>query len=500
MAKVEEPTVEVKLFVDKEKRKVLFAESDKEFVDVLFSFLTMPLGTIVRILIKQSQMGCLDELYKNVEDLSVDYFQTKACKAMLLKPLNAAASHCRRLKINIDDTKPRAVYICRNTSCCARDDCEFSSFPDAACKCGKTMQYGRDMPENEGDSLAPDGGGLESGVFGKGLLKFVITDDLIVAPASTPLMLSLFERFGVDDPENIEETILQFNSQKIISLLKRSLTSKQPLTRIYFDATLVSVDADLDVLPEQQNDADEKVNIAKMKVLRTKTDSLLYVEGDAEFIDLLFGLLSIPLGSIIKAFGQWPPSGCVDNLWKSIDGSAKGCVRPECQSLLLAPKSAPFGCAAAKVLGVDELAPTVLDINCCFRCLKNYGFDNTVQCRYNCMAIVKSAKLYELNPRRAPKDRSGNSESYVKGGHMRFMVTGDLHVHPLSISATLQVLRDGNVQTEELEEREIGLTKFQVMEIQRAALMGRAALSSVFLPPNKKKRKAESRVASRAES
>jgi hypothetical protein len=79
----------VKLFVDKEKRKVLFAESDKEFVDVLFGFLTMPLGTIVRLLDKQSQMGCLHEVYKSVEDLSTEYFQTKACKAMLLKPLNA---------------------------------------------------------------------------------------------------------------------------------------------------------------------------------------------------------------------------------------------------------------------------------------------------------------------------------------------------------------------------------------------------------------------------
>ncbi|CAL5030269.1 unnamed protein product [Urochloa decumbens] len=80
MATNEGPTIEVKLFVDKEKKKVLFAESEKEFVDVLFSFLTMPLGTIVRLLGKQSQMGCLDEVYKSVEDLSTDFFQTKAAK------------------------------------------------------------------------------------------------------------------------------------------------------------------------------------------------------------------------------------------------------------------------------------------------------------------------------------------------------------------------------------------------------------------------------------
>jgi hypothetical protein len=61
MATAEEPTVELKVFVDKEKSRVVFAESGKEFVDVLFSFLTLPLGTIVRLLDKQSQAGCLDE-------------------------------------------------------------------------------------------------------------------------------------------------------------------------------------------------------------------------------------------------------------------------------------------------------------------------------------------------------------------------------------------------------------------------------------------------------
>ncbi|GJN26557.1 hypothetical protein PR202_gb14496 [Eleusine coracana subsp. coracana] len=43
MAKDAGPTVEVKLFIDKERQKVLFAESDKDFVDVLFSFLMLPL-------------------------------------------------------------------------------------------------------------------------------------------------------------------------------------------------------------------------------------------------------------------------------------------------------------------------------------------------------------------------------------------------------------------------------------------------------------------------
>lgn len=177
----------MKLFVDKEKRKVLFAESEKEFVDVLFSFLTMPLGTVVRLLGKQSQIGCLDQIYKSVEELSSDYFQTKACKTMLLSPLNAASSHCSRLKINVDDSKPGAVYVCKDTNCSANADRAFSSVPDVVCKCGIVMQYAGERPENQGSCQT--GGSIDPGVFVKGSFKFIITDDLTVASSSTLLLI-----------------------------------------------------------------------------------------------------------------------------------------------------------------------------------------------------------------------------------------------------------------------------------------------------------------------
>lgn len=38
--------VPLTFMVDKERKKVLYAEAGKDFVDVLFSFLTLPLGTI----------------------------------------------------------------------------------------------------------------------------------------------------------------------------------------------------------------------------------------------------------------------------------------------------------------------------------------------------------------------------------------------------------------------------------------------------------------------
>ncbi|CAN6236109.1 unnamed protein product [Urochloa humidicola] len=498
MAKNEAPTIDVKLFVVKEKKMVLFAESDKEFVDVLFSFLTMPLGTIVRLLGKQSQMGCLDELYKSVEDLNSEYFQTKACKAMLLKPLNAASSHCRRLKINIDDTNPRAVYVCKDTNCCALGDRAFSSVPDTICKCGKVMEYAGDRPDDNAKTVAA---GSEIGVFVEGPQKFITTDDLQVAPASTSLLLSLCQKFGVQDPAELEQNILHLNSEKITSLLKRSLTSNQPLTGLHFDVPISPDDATLcmipeNLCPEQVNETEEKLGNVKIKVLQTKINStVLYTEVGHDFVDLVFGLLSVPLGSIAKTFCQRLPKGCIGNLYRSVGGSAEGCMRPDYQRLLLAPELAPFfGSVGSQILQVAESAPKKININSCFTCFKIGGFSNLYRCRemYRgayayCYNSTKTAELCELLDPKSSGAKSGNSGAYVKQAPHSFMVTDDLRVRPLSLDSSLRVVSEAKMQMKELVEKEVTLTKFQVMELQRAALMNRDVLSSVLLPHKKKK-------------
>ncbi|KAJ1272564.1 hypothetical protein BS78_06G212100 [Paspalum vaginatum] len=422
----------------------------------------MPLGTVVRLMGKQSQMGYLDEVYKSVEDLSTDYFQTKACKAMLLAPLNAASNHCSQLKINVDDANrwTAAVYACKNTKCCAQGDIAFSSVPDVLCKCGNAMQYYEEQPAT----------GLNSkdGVFVKRCFKFIITDDLQVAPASTSLLLSLFQKFEVREPADIELKTVQFNSNKITSLIKRALTSEQALTGQYFRVPVTRGDDSLDAhaLPpkwdEQVNEGEHEIDSVKIRLFQTKSSSsLLYAEVGGDFVDLLFGLLSVPLGSIMKLFGQWPSKGCLGNLYKSIDGS-----------LLLAPKSAPFfGCSATRILNIDELVPRSLKIDACSTCLKLRGFENLRHCHAKspytgaamCSIPQKCTELCELSPKSpAVGSIDGEDAAYVKAGHMKFMVTDDLRVLPLSLSTALQIVSDAKIQTEELVEQEIIVTTLQV--------------------------------------
>ncbi|XP_066380226.1 uncharacterized protein [Miscanthus floridulus] len=201
-------TVAVKLFIDKEKQRVLFAESDKDFVDVLFSFLTLPLGTIVRLLGKQSGLGCLDEVYKSVASLSIEHFQT-----MLLAPLSSAATQCSRLKVKIDNTNPRSIYVCRSTTCHER---VFSSVHNAICKSCKGLQCMlRELPGNGNAAVGYD----VDGVFVKSGQTLIITDDLQVAPASTCLVFSLLEKFGLNEGADIKEEFLHLDYSKARKLI-----------------------------------------------------------------------------------------------------------------------------------------------------------------------------------------------------------------------------------------------------------------------------------------
>jgi hypothetical protein len=266
---------------------------------------------------------------------------------------------------------------------------------------------------------------------------------------------------------------------QIISLLKRSLTSNDPLTGHYFDVDMAHDDSGIDMLHEnlhhEQDNGGEHTPInLNISVLQTKDNSsVLYAEVGGDFVDLLFGLLSIPLGYIVKRYGKCGSKGCVDNVYSSIGGSVKGLLGPECQSFLQSPKLAPFfGCGASKILQVEELSPYKEEIGTCFKCFKTYGFSNLTYChennyRYpyyhiNCIETVKTTNLCEMDPK-SPKEECENGEAYVKQGHQKFIVTDDLHVLPLSLAITLQVISEAKIQKRDLVEKELALTKPQVI-------------------------------------
>ncbi|EEF30405.1 conserved hypothetical protein [Ricinus communis] len=86
MATTSNSKVRLKLLIDKKGQKVLFAEANKDFVDFLFSLMSLPLGNMIRLLTKNKMVGCLGNLYDSVEALSDAYFRATDIKESILKP------------------------------------------------------------------------------------------------------------------------------------------------------------------------------------------------------------------------------------------------------------------------------------------------------------------------------------------------------------------------------------------------------------------------------
>lgn len=99
--------VRLKVFIDKWKKKVMFAEADEDFVEILISFLTLPLGTVTRLSSNDThsndiKVGSLPSLYKSVLNLDVSHFSKAAHKDLLVNPRNSRDVLCRKLKVNLN--------------------------------------------------------------------------------------------------------------------------------------------------------------------------------------------------------------------------------------------------------------------------------------------------------------------------------------------------------------------------------------------------------------
>jgi len=210
----EDHIVSLKVLVDKEKNKVVFAEAGKDFVDVLLSFLTLPLGTIARLVAKESNLqplkvGSLSTLYESVSHLEEKLLWTQRCKEMLLQPRNSMEDYCQEPKLNIDDTEPKTYYFCENLYLCSIKPGLVSTFSNQRCGCGKLMnRKWRSLGK-----LSSENG------FVKESASFLVCDDLYIMPNVFGASVDLFLKLAVEDMETLEEHVVDITKKEVCHLV-----------------------------------------------------------------------------------------------------------------------------------------------------------------------------------------------------------------------------------------------------------------------------------------
>ncbi|XP_062114748.1 uncharacterized protein LOC133825871 [Humulus lupulus] len=206
--------------------KVLFAEVGKDFVDFLFHILSLPIATVIKLLTKNGMVGCLGNLYSSIEKLDETYIQPNQNKGKVLNPKHPASSGAQ-LPLLLSDTEAVAsnkIYMCPGYHRNASHD------PLAVCpQCDKYMNV-------EINCIVPDlceevssgGGG-----FVKGLVTYMVMDNLVVEPMSTISGITLLSKFNVKEVGALEERVVNITMAEGLKLLQASLQCSTVLTTVF---------------------------------------------------------------------------------------------------------------------------------------------------------------------------------------------------------------------------------------------------------------------------
>ncbi|GMP39386.1 hypothetical protein CsSME_00010245 [Camellia sinensis var. sinensis] len=77
----------LKLIINKSNNRALYAEVDENFVNVLCSFLSFPIGYVFKEFPCLSFKGCMNNSFKSIQDTNVNkFFKSKEIKAILVDP------------------------------------------------------------------------------------------------------------------------------------------------------------------------------------------------------------------------------------------------------------------------------------------------------------------------------------------------------------------------------------------------------------------------------
>ncbi|KAF6146044.1 hypothetical protein GIB67_033403 [Kingdonia uniflora] len=222
--------ISIKLLVDKINNRVIFAEAEKDFVDFLFSLLSLPLASIIGLLTKKKMVGCLGNLFGSVEKLSNTYVQPNQHKDTVLKPKLAATStisaHVPLLVLPKEKASTRALYMTdvEGTQC---------PFPNCGNKMSTLMTY---VIPSEKSNLAS----ICEGGFVKDEVTYMVMDDLVVTPMSMISSVTLLNKFNVLNVACLEERVVNVGTEEGLELLRASMQSNTVLSNVFLQRSACS--------------------------------------------------------------------------------------------------------------------------------------------------------------------------------------------------------------------------------------------------------------------
>ncbi|KAD4178049.1 hypothetical protein E3N88_26640 [Mikania micrantha] len=427
--------------VHKKEQRVIFAEADSNFVDTLFSIMTLPLATIVRLLRKVPDeklkpIGSLNNLYQSLLDLSTNCLSSEENKWLMLNPKTSSHDTCRKLKLNINDEEPTEYYICEAIDCSRRKGVRFSTCNLARCiYCGKMMNK-RIKYE---DTTVVDNGC--SSVFASDLTSFMVTDDLRVTSNSPGSMVQLLCELGIPAVNFLDEMTFDVGLDQILNLLKGAMLFKNPLTYMVFPSSpsiLDLVKPGKEILLKHLT-AETSKSLTLTVTAQKSSSKCLFADANSDFVEFLFGFLEIPLGYMIGELMNGSSSfESLNNLYSSISSMATGeyIKSFDLKNMLLHPELMHTKLSEKQIFPLSVFRDS------------NYNYCHTyLECGIFSAYMTHSSRL--KGHEKEMLCSCYLKDSRVDGRYLKesakFMVTDDLVITPLSLLSSITMLRFGNL-------------------------------------------------------
>ncbi|KAL1150322.1 hypothetical protein V6Z11_A10G250100 [Gossypium hirsutum] len=211
--------VSLKLLIDPITHRFLLAEATKDFIDFLLNIMSLPIGTVIRLLNKQGTVGCIGNIYDSIENLSESYMLKALEKDILLKPtvMNYSANVAPLLPSMVS-LKCTKLYMCCSTYVLIL-----------------TIQMWNPSPLKTGGAAGekPDEAILFDASFVKRVMPYMVMDDLTVRPLSAKSIITLLNHYNIKDLGDLEEKVIAVGVNEGLELLRASMLSKTVLTDVF---------------------------------------------------------------------------------------------------------------------------------------------------------------------------------------------------------------------------------------------------------------------------
>ncbi|KAJ6325318.1 hypothetical protein OIU76_012410 [Salix suchowensis] len=223
-------------------------------------------------------------------------------------------------------------------------------------------------------------------------------------------------------------------------------------------------------------------------LIDSKHNKVIFAEAGKDFVDFLLNLLSLPLGTVIQLLTKPAMTGCIANLYGSLENLDESYLQPnQNKDSLLKPTVAAQVTDPSFLLPGTHRKPEDQKLYYCTRHPGSVSDSRNSVCSpcrsqgYSNCYLSQEVKFAGTKVSTSTDTATSDQGGYVKG-LVTYTVTDDLSVSPMSMVSVVGLLnkfyiKDFGVLKEKVVEFGIN----EGLELLKASLSSKDALTAVFL-------------------